>query len=90
MDELVDAMSEVAINVKLKGDIARIVNDIIKKGYSESKGDLVRNSIILYAIKLGFISPKTLHREIIEKIKTSDIKYTDEEIKQQLEEIENE
>ncbi len=83
-------MSEVAINVKLKGDVARLVNDIIKKGYSESKGDLVRNSIILYAMKLGLISPKALHMGAIEKIKESGIEYTDEEIKRQLEEIENE
>ncbi len=83
-------MNEVAINVKLRGDIARLVNDIIKKGYSESKGDLVRNSIILYAMKLGLISSKALHREVMEKIKASGIKYTDEEIEKQIEEIENE
>ncbi|GFO97664.1 hypothetical protein ig2599ANME_1869 [groundwater metagenome] len=83
-------MNEVAINVKLRGDTARLVNDIIKKGYSESKGDLVRNSIILYAVKLGLISPKALHREVMEKIKASGIKYTDEEIEKQIEEIENE
>ena len=82
-------MGEVAINVRLKGEIARLVNDIIRKGYSESKGDLVRNSILLYAMKLGLISPKTMHREAMEKIKASGIEYTDEEIEKQLEEVEN-
>ena len=38
-------MNEISINIKLKGEIAQLVNDIINKGYSESKGDLVRNSI---------------------------------------------
>lgn len=83
-------MSEIAINVKLKGDIALLVNDIIKKGYSESKGELVRNSIILYAMKLGLISPKALHKDALDKIEASGIKYSDEEIMKQLEEIENE
>ena len=83
-------MSEIAINVKLKGDVARLVNDMIKKGYSESKGDLVRNSIILYAMKLGLISSKALHKDALDKIEASGIKYSDEEIIKQLEEIENE
>lgn len=83
-------MGEVAINVRLKGDIARLVNDIIKKGYSESKGDLVRNSIILYALKLGLISPKALRRDATEKIKASGIRYSDKEIREQLGELENE
>lgn len=83
-------MGEVAINVKLKGNTARLVNDIIKRGYSESKGDLVRSSIIFYAMKLGLISPKTLRKEAMDKIKASGIKYTNEEIRKQIEEIENE
>lgn len=83
-------MSEISINIKLKGEIAQLVNDIINKGYSESKGDLVRNSIIFYAMKLGLFSPKTLHNVALEKIKASGIKYTDEEISKQLKEIENE
>ncbi len=83
-------MNEVAINVKLKGDIARLVNDIIEKGYSESKGDLVRNSIIFYAMKLGLFSPKALHKDALAKIRESGIKYTDEEIMKQIKEIENE
>ncbi|MBI5253189.1 MAG: hypothetical protein HY930_02155 [Euryarchaeota archaeon] len=87
---MVILMSEVAINVKLKGNTARLAKDIIKKGYSESKGELVRNSIIFYAMKLGLISPKTLHKEAMEKIKASGIKYTYEEIREQIEEVENE
>ena len=83
-------MSEISINVKLKGEIAQLVNDIINKGYSESKGDLVRNSIILYAMKLGLFSPKALHNVALDKIRASGIRYTDEEISKQLKEIENE
>lgn len=83
-------MSEVAINVKLKGDAARLVDDIIQRGYSESKDELVRNSIILYAIKLGLISPKTLHRGVLDEIKSSRVKYTDNEIKEHLRALENE
>lgn len=41
-------------------------------------------------MKLGLISPKTMHKEAMEKIKASGIEYTDEEIEKQLEEVEKE
>lgn len=80
-------MESIELDLRLKGDVANTVKELINRGYSDSKEDLVRAAITFYASQLGLISPKSLHKSIIGKIKLSGIKYSDDEIKQQIKEI---
>lgn len=80
-------MESIELEISLKGDVANVVNELIHRGYSESKQDLVRTAIIFYATQLGLVSPKSLHKNILRKIKLSGKKYSDEEIKHQIREI---
>ena len=80
-------MQEININIKLTGDLAVVVNEILNRGYSTSGEDLIRASIISYGTHLGLISPKTLHKEVLKKIKASGKKYTDDEIIAQIENL---
>ncbi|OQX22538.1 MAG: hypothetical protein BWK75_00515 [Candidatus Altiarchaeales archaeon A3] len=80
-------MQEINLNVKLTSDLAAIVNELINRGYFVSKEDLIRASIISYGARLGIISPKILHEDVLRKIKASDKKYTDDEIAKQMENL---
>ncbi|PKP58400.1 MAG: hypothetical protein CVT89_02905 [Candidatus Altiarchaeales archaeon HGW-Altiarchaeales-2] len=80
-------MQEINLNVKLTSDLAAIVNELIDRGYSVSKEDLIRASLISYGARLGIISPKTLHKEVHKKIKASGKKYTDDEIAKEIENL---
>ena len=70
--------------VRLKGDVADIVDELVSRGYSESKTEAIRTSLVFYGMQLGLISPKRLHRKVLGKMKKSGKKYTDEDIKEQL------
>jgi len=80
-------MYETVLDVKLKGDVANLMNRLIKKGYAESKEDLVRTSLTFYGMQLGMLSPQTLHRNILMKIRMSGRHYSDEEITEQIKKI---
>ena len=80
-------MESIELDFRLKGDMANTVRELISRGYSDSEEDLVRAAIIFYASQLGLISPKSLHKNILRKIKLSGRKYSDEDIKQQIKEI---
>ena len=80
-------MQEINLNIKLTGELAAMVNEMLNRGYSTSSEDLIRASIISYGTHLGVMSPKTLHKEVIKKIKASGKKYTDDEIIAQIENL---
>ena len=80
-------MESIELGLRLKGDMANTVKELINRGYSDSKEDLVRAAITFYASQLGLISSKSLHKNIIRKIKLSGKKYDDQEIKQQIKDI---
>lgn len=80
-------MQEINLNIKLTGELAVMVNKMLNRGYSTSNEDLIRASIISYGTHLGLISPKTLHKDVIKKIKASGKKYTDDEIIAQVENL---
>ncbi|NCN64541.1 MAG: hypothetical protein GW779_03830 [Candidatus Altiarchaeum hamiconexum] len=73
--------------MKLTSDLAVIVNELINRGYSVSKEDLIRASIISYGACHGIISPKILHEDVLRKIKAGGKKYTDDEIAKQVENL---
>ena len=80
-------MESIELDLRLKGDMANTVRELISRGYSDSEEDLVRAAITFYASQLGLISPKSLHKNILRKIKLSGRKYSDKDIKQQIKEI---
>ena len=81
-------MKSVAFTVRLKGDVVHLMDELIIRGYSGSKAELVRTSLIFYAMKLGLISPRSLHQRVLNKIAISGISYSDDEIKEHLEALE--
>ena len=80
-------MEELKIAVKLKGEVANLAERLIKRGYSTTKADLVKDSIIFYGMQLGLTSPRRLHKTVLGKIKYSGKKFSDEEIKEQIRKI---
>ena len=80
-------MYEMVLDVRLKGDVANLMDRLIKKGYAESKEDLLRTSLTFYGMQLGLLSPKTLHRDILREIRMSGKHYSDEDIKEQIKRI---
>ena len=80
-------MNEMVLDVRLKGDVANLMERLIKKGYAESKEDLIRTSLVFYGMQLGLLSPNTLHRNVLRKIRMSGRHYTDEQIKEQIKKI---
>lgn len=80
-------MKNMAFTLRLKGETASLVNELMDKGYSESKTELFRTALIFYAVQLGIISPKMLHKKVLEEIKKTGKKYSDKEIEEQIKSI---
>lgn len=74
--------------VRLKGDVEKLVDELIRRGYSESKTEAVRTSLVFYGMQLGLISSKRLHKKVFEGIEESGKRYGDEEIKRQIRSLE--
>lgn len=77
-------MGNVNFTVRLKGDVADVVNEIVRRGYSESKTEAIRASLIFYGMELGLISSRMMHKRALEKMRASGKRYGDEEIKNQI------
>ncbi|MDO8554532.1 MAG: hypothetical protein Q7S22_07020 [Candidatus Micrarchaeota archaeon] len=82
-------MAETVFTLRLHGESAEILEKILKKGYSESKTEVMRTALLFYASKLGLISRKKLHKDVIEEIRKSGKTYTPEQVMKQLEELES-
>ncbi len=48
-------MVEYLISVKLEGDAAALIDEIVLRGYAISKDEVLRNALIDYGFKLGFM-----------------------------------
>jgi len=81
-------MSSTAFTLRLKGDVAALVDELMRRGYSESKTELVRTSLITYGMQLGLFPPKKLHKRVLSKMKASGKKYSDREIREQISKLE--
>ncbi len=79
---------ETVFTLRLKGDVANLVNELMDKGYSESKTELIRTSLVFYGMKLGLFSPKRSHKNVLRSIKRSGKRYTDEQVGQQIASLE--
>ncbi|MBN2251159.1 MAG: hypothetical protein JW724_03695 [Candidatus Altiarchaeota archaeon] len=77
-------MKTKTFTVRLKGDVAEVVDELVNRGYSESKTEAIRTSLVFYGMQLGLISSKRLHRKVLKTMKESGKKYSDEEIQEQL------
>ena len=77
-------MKTQTFTVRLKGDVAEVVDELVSRGYSESKTEAIRTSLVFYGLQLGLISPKRLHKKVLEKMRKSGKSYSDQEIKEQL------
>ncbi len=80
---------DITLTVRLKGEPAQILNEIVEKGFSGSKNEAIRTSLIFYAIQLGLISPKMLHKRIKTEISKTGVTYTENEVKRQIKAIKN-
>ena len=80
---------EVTFTVRLKGEPAEILNKLVEEGFSGSKNEAIRTSLIFYAMQLGLISPKGLHKKIKSDIAKTKIKYSEEEVQKQIKAIKN-
>jgi Arc/MetJ-type ribon-helix-helix transcriptional regulator len=80
---------ETVITVRLKGKPAQVLNEMVKKGYSGSKNEAIRTSLIFYAMQLGLISPEMLHKRIKSQIIKKGIRYSEDEVIQQIKAIKN-
>ena len=80
---------ETVFTVRLKGKPAQLLNEIVKKGYSGSKNEAIRTSIIFYGMQLGLISPEMLHTKIRSQISKKGISYSENEVKKQIKAIKN-
>ncbi|MFZ2455072.1 MAG: hypothetical protein WAX07_01160 [Candidatus Altiarchaeia archaeon] len=77
-------MKSNTFTVRLKGDVADVVDELVSRGYSESKTEAIRTSLVFYGMQLGLITPKKLHKKVLGDIKKSGKKYSDKEIEAQL------
>jgi len=81
-----DTMST-TITVRLNGEPEKILDEMVKKGYSASKNEAIRTSLVFYALQLGLISPSEIHKNIKSLVKSSGIRYSENEVKKQLKAI---
>jgi hypothetical protein len=80
---------ETVLTIRLKGKSAQLLNEIVKKGYSGSKNEAIRTSLIFYGMQLGLISPEMLHKKIRSQISKKGISYSENEVKKQIKAIKN-
>ena len=67
--------------VRLQGRSAELLDTLLKEGYSASKTEAVRTALIFYAMEMGLLSSKQLHRLALKAVSESGKKHTDEEIR---------
>lgn len=80
-------MHSMAFTLRLKGETASLVDELMKKGYSESKTELFRTALIFYAMQLGIISPNFLYKSIVKEIEKTGKRFSDREIQKQIDSI---
>ena len=80
-------MKSIAFTVRLRGQTASVMEDLVRRGYSGSKTELVRTALLFYAMQLGFLAPKALHRNVLKRIAASGKKYSDKEIREQIQQL---
>ena len=78
---------ETSFTVRLKGEPALIINKLIEMGYTTSKNEAIRTALIFYAMRLGLITPEKLYKKSKAVVKASKFKYSDNDIKKQIEEL---
>ncbi len=76
---------QVNFTVRLSGESANVLNELVERGYCGSKTEAVRAALLSYALKLGVISPNELFRKTAERIRKRG--YSDDEIKKQINSI---
>ena len=81
-----DKMAETVFTLRLHGDVVNLLDEIIKMGYSESKTEAVRAALIVYATRLGLVSKRKLHQNVLDAMRKSGKRYTPEEVMKHIEE----
>ena len=75
-------MERVNFTVRLSGESARALNELVSRGYSGSKTEAVRAALIRYALEVGLISGRNLFRKTAERVSRKG--YTETEIQSQI------
>ena len=75
-------MENVNFTVRLSGESARILNQLVNRGYSGSKTEAVRTALISYALKLGLLNGSELFDRTAKRVSAKG--YNDEEVQAQI------
>lgn len=72
----------VDFTVRLRGESANILKELVDRGYCASKTEALRTALIRYGLEMGLIP----HRQMLKRIQDQVSKkgYTEEEIKAQI------
>jgi Arc/MetJ-type ribon-helix-helix transcriptional regulator len=79
-------MSELSITVRVRGATAKILEELVEKGYYSTKAEALRAGILHLAEEYGMIRSPVYYRKMLESEVKQKIKH--EEIERVLEEIE--
>lgn len=79
-------MNELAITVRVRGATARMLDELVERGYYSTKAEALRAGILHLAEEYGMIGSPTYYRRMLKSEIGRKIKH--EEIEKVLEEIE--
>ncbi len=75
----------VDFTVRLRGESAHMLEQLVKNGYCASKTEAVRAAVIRYALEMGLLSGSQLFARTAKRINARG--YTDEEIQRQIDAV---
>ncbi|MEK6954654.1 MAG: hypothetical protein AABX01_06595 [Candidatus Micrarchaeota archaeon] len=71
--------------VRLRGNSAQLLKEMIDLGYCESKTEAVRTALLRYGMELGLVNGTKMLEDVQEAIKKSGKKYSEEEVGRHIE-----
>lgn len=77
--------ASVDFTVRLRGESANALNNLVARGYCASKTEAVRAAIIRYALEMGLLSGSQLFARTAKRVSAKG--YTDEEIQRQIDAV---
>lgn len=73
--------------IRLRGEPARLLQEMLDKGFVESKTEAVRQALIYYASDIGLMSSKPLLEKSLKTYKSLGKNYTENEVGRQIESV---
>lgn len=73
--------------LRLRGQSAELLNELVEEGYSGSKTEAVRAALVAYALQLGLFSRKKLRDNALRAVRASGKSYSDAQIRRQIDSV---